>query len=121
MTWQQSFETAAVFAATGVAAAAARPRAVRWAGAFARELSIIAVLYGLWHLAGEVAVTGTQDAFGRAQWIRNAERHLPLPTERTMQHLVLGHPLLVQGANYYYAAMHLSTMGAFLLWLFVRH
>jgi hypothetical protein len=121
VSWQGSFETAAVCAATGIAAALSSTRAVRWAGALARELAVIGVLYGLWELAGMVAVTGTDDAFVRARWVRDFERHLPLPTERTMQHLVLGHPLAVQGANYYYAAMHLSTMGAFLAWLFVRH
>jgi hypothetical protein len=34
---------------------------------------------------------------------------------------MLGHPLLVQAANLYYAAMHMTTMLLFLVWLFVRH
>ena len=38
-----------------------------------------------------------------------------------MQHLILGHPLLVQGANLYYASMHFTMMFVFLIWLFVRH
>jgi hypothetical protein len=121
MNWQHSFETAAVLVAAGGAMALSPDRRVRWAGAFAREIAVIGVLYGLWQLAGRVAVTGTQDAFGRTRWIQHVERHIPLPSERTTQHLILGHPLVVQGANYYYAAMHLTTMGGFLLWLFVRH
>jgi hypothetical protein len=121
LTWQQSFETAAVCATAGGLAALSSSRAVRWSGALGRELAVIGALYGLWQLAGRVAVTGTGDAVARAEWIRQFERHVPLPTERTMQHLVLGCPVAVQGANYYYAAMHLSTMGAFLAWLFVRH
>jgi hypothetical protein len=121
LTWQQSFETAAVCAAAGGAAAFASDRRIRAVGAFLRELSVIAVLYGLWHLVGSITVSDTDDAFARARSIRAAERYLPLPSEHTMQKAVLGHPFLVHTANLYYAAMHLSTMGAFLGWLFVRH
>lgn len=121
LSWQHSFETAAVLAVAGCGAARVPDRRVRWTGALARELAVIGALYGLWELAGRIAVTGTRDAFARARWIQHAERLLPLPTERTVQRTVLGHPLGVQAANYYYAAMHLTTMGMFLLWLFVRH
>jgi hypothetical protein len=38
-----------------------------------------------------------------------------------MQHLVLGHRPVVEAANLYYAAMHMTTMLIFLIWLFVRH
>jgi hypothetical protein len=38
-----------------------------------------------------------------------------------VQHLVLGHRLIVEGANLYYAAMHMTVMLAFLIWLFLRH
>jgi hypothetical protein len=44
-----------------------------------------------------------------------------LPPEHSVQHLVLGHRLLVQGANLYYASMHITMMLVFLTWLFVRH
>ncbi len=121
LNWQHSLEVAGVLAAGGGALALAGNRTVRAVGAFARETAVIGVLYALWQLAGEISVTGTQDAFVRARWIRRFETHLPLPSERSVQHVILGHEWLVQGANLYYAAMHLSTMGAFLIWLFVRH
>jgi hypothetical protein len=121
LTWQQSGEVAVVLAGVGGALAFATDRRARWAGALCRELSVIATLYGLWHLAGEVSVTGASRAYDRARWIRSFDDALPLPSERTMQQAVLGHKLLIQGANYYYAAMHLTTMGIFLLWLFARH
>jgi hypothetical protein len=121
LSWQQSGEVAVVLAGVGAGLALAANRRARWVGALCRELAVIATLYGLWHLAGEVSVTGASGAHARARWIRSFDEHLPLPSEQSMQHAFLGHHRLIQGANYYYAAMHLTTMGLFLLWLFVRH
>jgi PAP2 superfamily protein len=121
LSWQHSFETAAVLAAAGSAMALSRRRPVRAVGAFLRETAIIGVLYGLWHLAGRVSVTDVDGAFRRARWIQRVEHDFLLPSERSMQHLVLGHRLVVQTANLYYAAMHMTVMLVFLIWLFVRH
>ena len=121
LSWQNSAETAVVLAAAGAAMALVPNRAVRAVGAFARETAMIGVLYALWELANMVSIAGPAGAYDRARWIRGVERHLPLPTERTVQHAVLGHRLVIEGANLYYAAMHLSVMLGFLVWLFVRH
>lgn len=121
LSWQHSFEVAAVLVAAGGAAALAPDRRVRAVGAFARETAVVGVLYGLWQLAGRVSVTNTSGAERRAHWIEHVERYLPLPSERTLQHWFLGDHLLIQGANLYYAAMHMTTMLIFLIWLFVRH
>jgi hypothetical protein len=121
LSWQHSGEVAAALATTGGVMALSSNRAVRAIGAFFRETAVIGVLYGLWQLAGEVSVTGTGGAYQRARWIDRAEGSLPLPSERTVQHLILGHRLVVEGANLYYAAMHMTMMLTFLIWLFVRH
>ncbi|MGI8678865.1 MAG: phosphatase PAP2 family protein [Jatrophihabitans sp.] len=121
LTWQHSFEVAAALTVTGGALATSSHRQARWVGAFLRETAVIGALYGLWHLAGEISVTGTAGAFHRAHWIASAENYLPLPSERTVQHWVLGHDLIVQAANLYYATMHFTCMFIFLIWLFVRH
>jgi hypothetical protein len=121
LTWQHSGELAAVLAAVGGAMRLAPDRRVRAVGAFVRETAVIAVLYGLWQLAGELSVAGTHDAITRAQWIERVEHDVFLPSEASVQHLVLGHPLVVQGINLYYAAMHFPMMFVFLIWLFVRH
>ncbi|HKC27097.1 MAG TPA: phosphatase PAP2 family protein [Jatrophihabitans sp.] len=121
LSWQHSFEVAAGLTVAGTAMAASSRRAVRAVGAFARETAVIGVLYALWQLVGAISVTGKGGAFGRARWIQHVEHYLPLPSERTMQQFVLGHRLVVQGANLYYAAMHMTTMLIFLIWLFVRH
>ena len=121
LSWQHSFETAAVLAAAGSAMALSGRRPVRAVGAFLRETAVIGVLYGLWHLAGKVSVTDVDGAFRRAHWIQRVEHDLLLPSERSVQHLVLGHRLVVQAANLYYAALHMTVMLLFLIWLFVRH
>jgi hypothetical protein len=121
LTWQHSFETAAVLAAGGSIAAVSASRKVRAIGAFARETAVIGVLYGLWQLAGEVSVTGTDGALRRAHWIEDFDRYLPLPTEHSLQHAFLGDRVLIQTANLYYASMHMTMMLTFLIWLFVRH
>lgn len=122
LTWQHSFETAAALTAVGSGLAVCKNRLGRAVGAFARETAVIGVLYGLWQLAGRISVTsGVGPAKSRAQWVEDVERYLPLPSERSMQQVVLGHRLVVEAANLYYAAMHMTIMLTFLIWLFVRH
>lgn len=121
LTWQHAGETAAVLAVVGSALALSRRPRLRSVGALVREAATIGVLYGLWQLAGTVSLRDDGGAFRRAEWIERFERGLPLPSERTVQHAVLGHSWLVQGLNLYYAAMHIGVMLAFLLWLFWRH
>jgi hypothetical protein len=121
LSWQHCGEVAVVLAVAGSVAALSSNRVVRAAGAFARETAVIGVLYGLWELAGKVSVTGAKGAMQRSRRIERVERYLPLPSERTVQGHILGHRLVVEGANLYYAAMHLTIMLTFLIWLFIRH
>lgn len=88
---------------------------------YLRESGIVAGLYSLWQLAATVSVLGTTGAFARARRIVRLERSARLPSEVHAQHLIRGHRLLQQGANWYYAAMHFTALGLLLLWLFVRH
>ena len=44
-----------------------------------------------------------------------------LPSEKSVQHLIIGHPGVVRGANYYYDTAHLTLMVVFLVWLWLRH
>jgi hypothetical protein len=121
LTWEHSFEVATVLAVGGAGLALSKNRNARAVGAFARETAVIGVLYGLWQLAGDLSGVSKDGAYRRARWIEHAERYLPLPSERSMQHLILGHRLVMQAANLYYAAMHMTMMLTFLIWLFVRH
>jgi hypothetical protein len=117
----QSWELAALLGAGGAVMAASSRSRVRTIGAFARETAVIGFLYGLWQVAGGLATTSTVGAYARARWIERFEHGLPLPSERSLQHVILGHRLVIGFCDYYYAAMHVTTMLAFLIWLFWRH
>lgn len=121
LSWQQSAEVAGALAVVGVALRVSGRPLLRRFAPFAVEACIIAVLYSIWQRAGQLSVVGTSGAARRALWIARAEHDWHLPSERTVQNVILGHPLLVQAANLYYATMHFTVLFAFLLWLFVRH
>jgi hypothetical protein len=121
MSWEQAWVTAAVLTVVGGVLATAPQQRLRWIGAFAREAAVIGFLFGLWQLANKISVGGREGAFGRAGWIQRFERDVHLPSEASVQHLALGHHTLIQGANLYYASMHLTMMLVFLTWLFIRH
>jgi hypothetical protein len=121
LAWQHAEELAAVLGAAGLGMRYSRSRALRAIAPFSIETAIIGALYGLWQLAGKLSVTGTDDALNRAKWIVRFEHDIRLPSEATMQNLILGHPLVVQAANLYYDTMHFTMMFVFLIWLFVRH
>ncbi len=121
LSWQDAAEMAGASAATWTVTR--RPKSA-WTKAlrpWAKELTLILLLYGLWQFAGAWSVGRASAATGRGQTIWAVERALRLPSERAAQTLVLGHPNLVRGFNLYYAVVHVPALGACLLWLFIRH
>jgi hypothetical protein len=96
-------------------------RAAAFCAAAATEASLVCALFALWQLANRIARTGEVGGLshGRAVW--RLERWLHLPTETSLQHLVIDHHWLVRAANYYYAMAHLTGMVVFLAWLWLRH
>jgi hypothetical protein len=121
LSWQQATVVAAAAAATGAVLHVAGGERIRRVAAVPRECGIVAALYALWQYAAARALGHSAGAFARAHEILTAERRLHLPSERDLQNLVLGHPVLVQGANLYYDTMHFTGLFLFLLWLFFRH
>jgi hypothetical protein len=121
LTWQQAAALTAVLFAAAWGLYQAPGHRFRVAAPFVREAGVIGGLYTLWQLAGTLSVLGTAGAFRRAGWIQRTEKTLHLPSERSVQRLVSGHPLIVQASNLYYATMHFAMLFAFLAWLFVRH
>jgi len=88
---------------------------------WAKELTVIFVLYGLWQYAGAWSVGRAREAMSRGRTIWHVERALHLPNERTAQRLVLHHHYLVRLLNEFYAYAHVPAFGICLVWLFVRH
>jgi hypothetical protein len=89
--------------------------------AFAREFAIVMSLLGLWQYVGRLVRTHSAGAMARGVTIQRWQHTLHLPSERAVQNLVLGHPVLVQAMNGYYALAHLNSMGLFLVWVWWRH
>lgn len=88
---------------------------------FCREGAIIAFLFACWQILQRVTSSDGGDAIGRAHWIERAQSALFFPDERSVQDLILGHETIVRLANLFYASMHFTGMGIFLIWLYFRH
>ena len=121
LTWQQAAAVAAVLLAVALLLRMSDRPGARRAAPFAVESCLIAGLYSLWQLAGSLSVLGMSGAFRRAGDIVQWEHDWHLPSEATVQRQVIGHPLIVQASNVYYASMHFGAIFVFLVWLFVRH
>jgi hypothetical protein len=120
LSWRQAGWLTLGLCALALALHASGRARLRRLAPFAVESTLIAALYSLWQLAGTLSIAGTAGAFGRAEWIERAQRSWHLPAERSVQELIIGHPLLTQAANVYYATMHFGGIFVFLVWLFVR-
>lgn len=119
--WQQAAALAVGLLVAGGIAAVVPARRVRLLRPFAVEGAIVAGLYAIWQLAGTLSHENVSGAFARARWIVRAERDLHLPNEVDVQHLLTGNAASAHVIDIYYATMHFSVMGVFLIWLFVRH
>jgi hypothetical protein len=121
LSWQQGAVLTGTLAlswgAFRISAAPAARSVVPWA----REMCIIAGLYSVWQLAGTLSVTDTSGALDRSAWILRVEHDLHLPSEHSVQKLILHNSVITQIANVYYASMHFAALFAFLIWLFVRY
>lgn len=105
----------------GAVARATAQRRLALAGGIAKESALVLGLFALWQLAGSFSVMGPDGALGRARWLWQAERVLRFPSEASLQHVFLPHPLLVQAFDLYYDSLHFPVLIACMAWLFVRH
>jgi hypothetical protein len=119
--WQDATELAGASAAAWAATCRRTRGWARSARPWAKELTLILLLYALWQFAGAWSVGRASAAITRGQAIWSAERAIHLPSERAVQAIVLPHTTLVHWLNWYYAAVHVPALGACLVWLFVRH
>ena len=124
LSWQQGVELAGLLA--GVA------QGLRWSPLrsrrvvavlipVGREAALVSLLYGIWQLAHDVAITHVAggEAHGREVW--ELERFLRLLSERSVQQLFLPHHEVVRFANLYYESVHFPATIILLAWLFLRH
>ena len=119
--WPPALALALVLVAFVAVSRRSTDRRVGVARAFAGEIALILALYALWRYAGGISVMKVDHALDRGRELWDLERRLHLPSELTLQRAVLGHPLVVQAANRYYAIMHVPALIAVLIWAFVWH
>jgi hypothetical protein len=87
----------------------------------ARELVLVLSLYALWQYINTLTFRRVTGADEHGRWVWRFQRWVHLPSEVSLQHLVLPHGWLVQFFNGYYAIFHGPALIATLLWLFFRH
>jgi hypothetical protein len=100
-----------------------RRRGGRWASAadYCQEAAVILGLYALWQLSLDFMVTSVTGAVPHARWVWHLERTLHLPSEVSVEHAALGHPVVIQALNLFYSVVHFPALIVCLIWLFARH
>jgi hypothetical protein len=96
-------------------------RRARFLAAASFEIAVVSALFALWQVANRLTRGHTSGGISRGRWIWHAERVIYLPSEKSVQDLIIGHPWLVKSANYFYDTAHLTLMVVFLVWLWLRH
>jgi hypothetical protein len=124
MPWPSWEEAATAAAVLLVLSLALRRVGGRWAkvvAAFAQEVSLISFLYMLWRLARQLPLLHEEGALERGQWIYDFQKAIHLPSELAMEQWLAKHEWLAHLTVDYYATVHVPSLLAFLVWLWVRH
>jgi hypothetical protein len=121
LTWRQAALVAAVLAAAAAVLVTTRRARLGAIGRFTGETALLAALFALWQYAGSFTFMSPDGGLPRGRWLWHAERWLHLPSETALQRIILPHPLIVQFANLYYAALHFTLLLTTLAWLFIWH
>jgi PAP2 superfamily len=121
LSWRQAGIAATGLIVASVAMRAARKPRLAAIAVFTQESGLILALFALWQLAGSLAGVSPDGALARSRWIWHFERVVHLPSETSMQKVILHYPLVVQFFNLYYDSLHFPVLVATLIWLFVRH
>lgn len=119
--WQPAVLAALALVALVVATRGWPSSLVAVGRAFAGEIALVLGLYALWQIAGQLSVMRVDGAMARGTSLWNVERTLHLPSELSLQQVLLDHPLLIQLCNGYYAIAHVPAVIAVLIWAFVWH
>jgi len=83
------------------------------------QLALVGALYFIYHEGRMLAGNDVTRAVHNGSSLWHLERTLHVPSEQTVQDLVLGRRQVVQAANWYYLGAHFPVTIAFLAGLFV--
>lgn len=84
------------------------------------ELVLLFAVNALYKYGRMVANGRTDGAYRHADGVWSFERAVHLPSERSLQDLMLHSETLVHTANYLYATVHFPAMVVFLGWMFTK-
>jgi hypothetical protein len=85
-----------------------------------REIALVAVLFVGYKLGRAAAAGRVGLADRNADRVWGFERWLHLPTEKSVQDLMLHSDNLVRAANVFYAYVHFPAAAVFLVWMYIR-
>jgi hypothetical protein len=119
--WEEAALATLVLGATSLVARRVAGRPARAVAAFAQETALISFLYGIWRLARQLPLVQEEGAYERGRQIWDLQRALHLPSELSMERWLIDHELLARWTVSYYAGMHVPSLLAFLLWMWIRH
>ncbi|MEV8312826.1 phosphatase PAP2 family protein [Streptomyces sp. NPDC059900] len=85
------------------------------------EILLIAVSYWTYSLVRNAVPEQKSQALRNADWIWQAEQHLGIAVEQSVNHAVNSVSWLIVGMNYYYATLHFVVTLGVLVWLFRKH
>lgn len=85
------------------------------------ELALLVAVNAVYKYGRRVANGQTDAAFHHADRIWSLERALHVPSERSLQRLMLHSEPVIHTANYLYATVHFPAMLIFLGYMFTRH
>ena len=119
--WQWALVIAGVSLVVGVAWRNSGHPWQRNVAAFARELTLVLVLYTIWITAGRLSVVRTDEGLRNGRWVYDFQRTIHLPSETILQNWIVPHPWVARFTNAYYAIVHVPAMMIALVWLFLAH
>jgi len=121
-TWRQALIAAVISGLVALALRRARPsRLGDIVMPAALEFAFVASLYAVWRMAKNLPLTQADGAIERARDIVRIQEFLHLPTELSLQQVVLDHDWLAQLTAFYYATVHVPALIVFLIWLYALH
>jgi hypothetical protein len=89
--------------------------------AFCLQFGVVVAVFAVYQHTAHYAHSFTGGAQERAEWLWEFEQRLHLPSELMIQQWVLPYPLVVKAMNAYYSGLHLTSMTAFIVWMWWRH
>jgi PAP2 superfamily len=119
--WQLSASIAAALLVVHIGCRFSDRPIARRLRAFTGEFVFVVGIFALYQRVGIFTHTRAVGGFANAHHVWSIERHLGLPSEVSVQKLVLPYPWLVKTLNAYYAGVHLTSMALFTVWMWWRH